>query len=287
LTTNLRAFNGFQLESRALKAYFPRNREELAETVSKHASGEIVPIGFGKNTLLMESLYRNRVFIILGGQFAETNMSDTTLTASGGCSLKSLAETALKNSLSGLEYFWDIPGTLGGAIFMNAGAYGKSICDLLQSVEVMNLDTGSTRRIGSSNIVSGYRYSSFQQSRDVIVSASLALSCSSQDSIRKKMIENRVIRRDKIPYDLPNVGSIFKRPQTGDPVGAMVEKLGLKGYILGGAQISLLHGGVIVNRGNAVAQDILGLIDLVRDRVLAAFGLELKLEVRVIYDSHE
>src|SRR5690606_19507865 len=189
---------------------------------------------------------------------------------------------ALENGLSGIEIFYDIPSSLGGAIVMNAGASGEEIKDVLVKVRYLDLQDLKIKEILKEDMSFEYRNSFFQRNTDkIVLKAWLRLKAGSKDQIKDKMETIKAQRWAKQPKEFPNAGSVFKRPK-GYYVGAIIDELQLKGFTIGGAKISEKHGGFIVNFNNAKGEDIINIINEVKRRVLENFGVDLEVEQRII-----
>ncbi len=200
--------------------------------------------------------------------------------AQSGALLAAVSRTAGDHSLTGLEFAIGIPGTLGGAVIMNAGAYGGEMKDVVTRVTALD-ETGEVHEMGPVELQFGYRHSALQQLDWIVAEVDLQLQPGDRALIAAKMADLTQQRESKQPLSFPSAGSVFKRPP-GKYVGPMVEELGLKGYRIGDAQVSEKHAGFIINRGQATARDVLALIQYVRERVQAAFGVSLETEVRII-----
>ncbi|MDR2665589.1 MAG: UDP-N-acetylmuramate dehydrogenase, partial [Oscillospiraceae bacterium] len=203
--------------------------------------------------------------------------------ADAGATLRRLAEFARDNGLGGLEFAHGIPGTLGGAVVMNAGAYGGQLSDGVVAVHAFPGLGGAGRaeEISSGECGFGYRRSRFAESGEAIVSACIRLSRGDAGEIAARMEEFAARRRMSQPLDLPSAGSAFKRPQ-GGYAAALIEQAGLKGYAVGGARVSAKHAGFIVNAANATFDDVVRLMEHVRSCVLARFGVALEPEVKIL-----
>jgi UDP-N-acetylmuramate dehydrogenase len=281
---DLMPYNSYKISTKAAIAYFPESIEDFEQLYCQQPQNNYFIIGGGNNIILGAKKYEKKKFIIIKDNFSHCKVENNIIEAYSGTTLKTLSEIALSSGLSGLEIFYDIPGTLGGAIWMNAGAYGESFMDLVKEVTVLNRTTKSLDTISSDNIICGYRYSQFQDNNTVILSAKLSLKQGNKEEIEEKMMNTYNLRNEKFPKEFPNAGSVFKRPPDGYPVGMMVEQLGLKGFSIGGAKISEKHGGFIVNYNNATAEDIISLTDLIKTKVREKYGFELFLEQIVIFD---
>lgn len=195
-------------------------------------------------------------------------------------SLKRLCQYARDKALTGLEFAFGIPGAVGGAVYMNAGAYGGQMDQVLVSATGLSR-TGKRHTFAADRLNLGYRHSVFMDEGDMVVSATLRLTPGDPAEIAARMEELLRRRRDKQPLEYPSAGSFFKRPP-GHFAGALIEGCGLKGFAVGGAQVSEKHAGFVVNRGGATAQDVLRLCEAVQERVFREQGVQLEPEVRFI-----
>ena len=271
----------FRIGGPAELMVFPSNRDELQTALRCAAEAGEKPriLGAGTNILAPDEGVRGLVVCLRDTFMGLTLLDDTHIEAMSGMTLAKTAMFAARNGLSGLEFAHGIPGTVGGAIYMNAGAYGGEIRDVAIETEFMRLD-GTVERVSGQAQGFGYRTSAFQGREGVIVSAVFALKPGNEMEIREKIYELNQRRRDSQPLELPSAGSTFKRPKEGY-AAALIDQAGLKGFTVGGAQVSEKHAGFVVNRGGATAADVLRLIDAVRERVLQASGIELEPEVRL------
>ncbi len=202
------------------------------------------------------------------------------LSCSAGVSLTALCRAAQKNGLTGLEFAFGIPGSVGGAVYMNAGAYDGEIKNVLDSVDVLTKD-GKVKHLTAAMLDLSYRHSRLMESGDVVLTATFKLKPGDSEAILAKMNELTARRREKQPLEFPSAGSFFKRP-TGFFAGKLIQDCGLKGFSVGDAQISEKHAGFVINRGNATCADVKALAKAVHDKVLAETGAELRPEVRLI-----
>jgi UDP-N-acetylmuramate dehydrogenase len=277
---DLTPFNSYRIKATCRTAYFP---ETEADVVSFYQNSKaFVLLGSGHNVILSKPYY-DTSFLIFNGNYSDVSInSDGMLVAEAGITMLRLSELALENSLSGLEIFYDIPSSLGGAVVMNAGASGEEIKDVLLKVRFLDLVDMQVKEIRKEDMNFEYRNSFFQRNTDkVVLKVWLQLLHKEKDLIKEKMETIKLQRWAKQPKEFPNAGSVFKRPN-GFYVGAMIDELNLKGFTIGGAQISKKHGGFIVNIGDATGKDILGVISEVKSLVLQKFGVELEVEQRVI-----
>lgn len=247
-------------------------------------------LGNGSNTLFKDSGYdgivlRNMINdeIVYGTNPAELAMGEKCeVTVHGtGILLSTLARAVAAESLTGLEFASGIPGSLGGALFMNAGAYGGEMVQVVKNVRVISPDGKEDKIFTNEEMELSYRHSVLEENGYIAVEAVLELTKGDKDAIMAEMKELATKRNTKQPVTYPSAGSTFKRPE-GYFAGKLVEDAGLKGVSVGGAEVSTLHSGFIINKGGATATDILELIALVQNRVYDEFGVELKPEVRII-----
>ena len=262
--------------------FFPKDAEELTELCGLLDNFEETPliIGNGTNLLVDDSGPLEMTVVKTAGIDGIALTGETEITAGAGASLSGLSEFARKCGLSGLEYAHGIPGSLGGAVSMNAGAYGREMKDVVLRTDAYNCDDG-TFTLESGQHGFKYRSSRFSGTRDVILSSTVRLQKCDIGTISAKMDELSAKRRDSQPLDLPSAGSVFKRPKDGY-AAELIGKAGLKGYSVGGAQVSQKHSGFIVNNGGATFADIMAVIGHVRETVIARFGIELEPEIKII-----
>ncbi len=277
---DLTEFNSYRIKASCKAAYFPENESDVIEFYK--INKPYILLGSGHNIILSKTYYDCN-FLIFNGNFQtiHINKSKGEIIAESGISMLDLSKSALENNLSGLEIFYDIPSSLGGAVVMNAGASGEEIKDVISKVRFLDLKDMKVKEILNKEADFTYRNSFFQREKNkVILKVWLQLNHSSFDVIKNKMESIKEQRWAKQPKEYPNAGSVFKRPE-GKFVGPMIESLGLKGYTIGGAQISEKHAGFIINKGNATGRDILELIDFIKRKVQEEFGVELEVEQRI------
>jgi UDP-N-acetylmuramate dehydrogenase len=260
---------------------FPQSIGEIQQLIKTCRSEDIpyVILGLGSNILFRDKGFRG-VVIKLGHSLKSLYISGEEIMAEAGIRLSELSKKAAANSLSGLEFAEGIPGSVGGAVVMNAGAYNGEMSQVLTAVSALDKN-GDLRTFKPEEMALGYRTSIFQNGDWVVVSALMKLSPAKRTEIEAKMKEFARLRREKQPLDLPSAGSTFKRP-TGIYVGPLIEKMGLKGYRIGDAQVSTKHAGFIVNCGQACAQDIIDLIKHIQQRAYDEYNIILEPEVRII-----
>lgn len=278
---DLAPYNSYRLHARCARAFFPDSEEEVRDIYCQDSDRRKVLIGSGHNIILSKEWY-DEDFIIFNGNFNRIAVSGTVMEAEAGAFSTTMSEVALEQGLSGLEIFYDIPSSLGGAVVMNAGASGEEIKDLLINVRYLDLNTREIHEVSPAEAGFAYRNSLFQaDSSKVVLAARLQLRPGEPGAIRQKMDAVKEARWAKQPREYPNAGSVFKRP-AGYFVGPMIEEVGLKGHRVGGAVISPKHAGIFVNAGAATGQDLIRLIEHARGRVKAAFGVDLEVEQRVL-----
>lgn len=258
----------------------PENREEVISLVSVLRDNGIryYVMGNGSNLLVDDDGIRG-VVIKIARNMSDVTTDGNTLTADGGVLLSRLSNIALENSLSGIEFASGIPGTLGGAVMMNAGAYGGEMKDVVKETTYLTCD-GEVKTVCGEEHGFGYRTSAFKEG-DVILGSTLVLAKGDKDEIRNKITELNLQRRVKQPLEFPSAGSAFKRPE-GHFAGKLIQDAGLKGHKIGGASVSEKHSGFIVSDGTATCRDVLELIEYIRDEVYRRFSVELESEIRYI-----
>ena len=261
--------------------FFPESAGDLTQLhdVLCEYGEEPLIIGNGTN-LLVDDKALDMTVIKTTGLGAIERTGETEITAGAGVLLSRLAMFAYQQGLSGLEFAHGIPGSLGGAVTMNAGAYGGEMKDVIYKTTVFNLITGTYTIKGDEHNFS-YRNSKFRSSGEIVLSSVIHLQKADKEGIKAKMDELNAMRREKQPLELPSAGSTFKRPKEGY-AASLIEQAGMKGYKIGGAQVSEKHSGFIVNQGNASFSDVIKVIEHVRKTVQKQCGIELELEVEII-----
>ncbi|HIZ56915.1 MAG TPA: UDP-N-acetylmuramate dehydrogenase [Firmicutes bacterium] len=248
----------------------------------KEAYSRMVPvrvIGKGSNLLISDEGIR-ACMIYLGPRFAKIErMADNILRCEAGASLASVCRFAAREGLSGMEFAYGIPGSIGGAAYMNAGAYGGEMADILLKCEDLDR-TGQTGEVLRQNMALSYRHSIYMESDRVITNVYLRLRPGDPETIQQQMEMFLQKRKEKQPLEYPSAGSTFKRPE-GAYASALIESCGLKGLSVGGAQVSTKHSGFIINTGNATCTDVLALIEQVQKRVKEQTGFWLEPEVEI------
>jgi UDP-N-acetylmuramate dehydrogenase len=259
----------------------PDTKEELAK-VLKLCQEQLMPcyiLGNGSNLLVGDGGYRG-VMVSLGRAWSGIRTEESKIYAGAGALLSAVAKQALKNALTGLEFASGIPGTVGGAVVMNAGAYGSEIAEVLKSVTLLT-PGGNVLVSDPGELGFGYRTSNIPGRNCVVLEAEFSLEPGREEGIRQRMEELAAARRDKQPLEYPSVGSTFKRP-AGYFAGKLIEEAGLRGLLIGGAQVSEKHCGFVINRGEATARDVRDLCQEVQRCVREHSGVELELEVRLL-----
>ena len=259
----------------------PADEAELAALL-KRAGEHAVPVtlvGNGSNLLVRDKGIRGLV-IKLSNIFSSITVDGNVLTFGSGISLAMASKKAASLSLSGLEFAVGIPGTIGGAVYMNAGAYDGEMAKVVTCVRVMDMQ-GKISELQASELDFAYRHTALQNSGWIVISVTVALQPGEAESIAAKMADFSQRRLSKQPLALPSAGSMFKRPP-GYFAGTLIEQTGLKGYTVGGAQVSQKHAGFVVNVGGATAKDVLQLISDVQSKVFAAHGVRVEPVVFVL-----
>lgn len=259
------------------------NNEKEAEALIRLLSMNDTPyfiIGNGSNLLVSDDGFRG-VVIELGKNFSEVTIDGERITVSAGALLVKVANEAYKAELTGLEFASGIPGTIGGGIYMNAGAYGGELKDVVKYVTVLNMKTGEISDKTSEEMRFSYRHSLAKEEPLLVLKVVLELKKGNANLIKSRMDELKEQRTTKQPLEYPSAGSTFKRPE-GYFAGKLIEDAGLKGYTVGGAQVSTKHSGFVINTGNATASDIFTLISDVQKTVEEKFGVFLETEVCVL-----
>nr|WP_320026819.1 UDP-N-acetylmuramate dehydrogenase [uncultured Acetobacterium sp.] len=258
----------------------PQSKEELQKVLAicKKSQKNLYIMGNGSNLIVRDGGYSG--IIINTKALSHVNTESETLIAEPGISLKDLATIALEEKLTGLEFASGIPGSLGGAVTMNAGAYDGEMKGVIKSIQVITED-GSLKTIPNSECAFGYRSSILQQHNWVLVSVEIELKKGDYQAIEEKMLDLNTQRQTKQPLEYPSAGSTFRRP-VGYYAGKLVQDAGFRGYSIGGAQVSEKHSGFVINKGGATASDILNLIHAIQVGVKEKFNVDLKTEVIVI-----
>ena len=259
----------------------PATGDEVRQAICL-AREEQIPffvVGNGSNLLVSDDGFRGMI-IQIGRNLQEISVVDDEIYVQAGALLSRVARTALEHELTGMEFAAGIPGSLGGAVAMNAGAYGGEMKDILVEAEVLTPE-GEIRNLTLEELDLGYRHSCIFEKDYIVLGARLRLEKGDKEAIKTRMDELAKARREKQPLEYPSAGSTFKRPE-GYFAGALIQDAGLKGYTVGGAQVSEKHSGFVVNRGGATAEEVLFLIRQVQKKVKNRFGVTMEPEVRML-----
>ena len=260
---------------------FPKNEKELAQVLKASALLDVKPVilGAGTNVLAPDTGMDGLVICLKDCLDGMEQLDDTHIRVMAGVTMTRAAVFAANLGLSGLEFAHGIPGTVGGGVYMNAGAYGGEICQVCESVTVMDM-SGNVSVKTCQEMAFSYRHSVLEDEGGIVISAVFTLETSDPEVIRGKMKELMGKRSASQPLDLPSAGSAFKRP-VGGYAAALIDQAGLKGYQVGGAAISTKHAGFAVNVGNATAEDVKALLNQVSEKVFESSGIRLEPEVRI------
>lgn len=254
------------------------NLKQMLKLIHKYNIKYFI-LGKGSNTLFSDKEF-NGVIIKLD-KLNNFKIKQTEIYVESGMILSKLVQASVKNELTGLEFAIGIPGTIGGAIYMNAGAYGNNMSNIVKSVIVLN-EKFQIKEIPLEELKFDYRYSIFQDNKNLIcVAANIKLEHGNHDEIASKIKENLLKRKNSQPLEYPSAGSVFRNPE-GNYAGKIIEELGLKGKNIGGAEISTKHANFIINKNNASSSDILNLIKLVQKEVKDKYKIDLKLEQQLV-----
>ncbi len=260
---------------------FPKTKEELSRLLQAAAGFGVVPriLGAGTNVLAPDEGLTGLTICLKDCLDGMTQLDDTHIRVMAGVTMSRAAVFAANLGLSGMEFAHGIPGSVGGGIYMNAGAYGGEICQICQRVEIMDRQ-GNTRWLTGAEMGFSYRHSRLEDTGELVLCGEFALTKAPVEEIKARMKELIGKRSASQPLDLPSAGSAFKRP-VGGYAAAMIENAGLKGYQVGGAGISAKHAGFAVNLGCATAADVRSLLEQVSDKVFADTGIRLEPEIRI------
>ena len=277
----MKKHTSFQIGGPADILILPKNKDELKAVLVECSKDNITPyiIGNGTNLLVMDNGVRG-VIIKIGNNFNNIEVCGNVIVAHAGVALVTLSYLAMERGLTGLEFAGGIPGSVGGAVYMNAGAYGGEMRDVVTSAEVMNFN-GDEVILDNSELQFGYRKSLLQNGNLIATKIKIQLKEGNYEEIRKRMDELNHIRKKKQPLVLPSAGSTFKRPD-GYYAGELIEKAGLKGFRVRDAQVSELHAGFIVNLGEATAKDVIELINCIKKKIKEQYNVELVPEVKIL-----
>lgn len=260
---------------------FPKSAEELAHLLKQSALLDSVPaiLGAGTNILAPDEGIRGMVICLKDCLEGMEQLEDNRIRVMGGVTMARAAVYAANLGLSGMEFAHGIPGTVGGGVYMNAGAYGGELCQIIESVDVMDF-SGNVRRMGVEEMGFSYRHSCLEEDSGIVISTVFHLTPKEPEEVKAKMKELIGKRTASQPLDLPSAGSAFKRP-VGGYAAALIDQAGLKGFRVGGAAISTKHAGFAVNLGGATAADVKDLLRQVSDAVYLDSGIRIEPEIRI------
>jgi len=260
---------------------FPRSIAALADTMKAAKTLGVRPriLGAGTNVLAPDEGIRGLVVCLKDALDGMEQLSDTVIRVMAGVTMTRAAMFAASLGLSGMEFAHGIPGTVGGGIYMNAGAYGGEICQICRAVAVMDMD-GNVRTLSGEEMEFSYRHSRLEKTGEIVLYGDFALTPAPQEEIRGSMQDLMARRKASQPLDLPSAGSAFKRP-VGGYAAALIDQAGLKGFRVGDAAISQKHAGFAVNLGSATAENVKDLLRQVSDKVFEETGIRLEPEVRI------
>ena len=260
---------------------FPKDADELAQLLKTSALLHVTPgiLGAGTNVLAPDDGIRGLVICLKDCMDGMQQLDGNRIRVAAGVTMTRAAVFAANLGLGGLEFAHGIPGTVGGGVYMNAGAYGGEICQVCESVDVMDME-GNVSTIACDGMKFSYRHSILEDSDLIVLSAVFVLIPRPQEEIREKMAELMGKRKTSQPLDLPSAGSAFKRP-VGGYAAALIDEAGLKGFCVGGAGVSTKHAGFVVNNGGATAEDVKEVLRQVADKVYENSGIRLEPEVRI------
>lgn len=263
----------------------PKNADELEGLYAFFEENNIknILLGRGSNVVISDDGYDGVVVSLCALSSVDIDVTDDNcIVAGAGASMLKLANFAQENGLSGLEFAHGIPGSVGGGVYMNAGAYGGEICQVLKSCLIFDKESGTFFIADAKECEFSYRHSIFMDNKDLIILfATFELKEGDSDAIKSKMDELKSSRVSKQPLEYPSAGSTFKRPE-GYFAGKLIEDAGLKGYSIGGAQVSEKHAGFVINRENATANDVKNLIEHIKKEVKEKFDVSLECEVEFV-----
>ena len=259
----------------------PESVTQIQEVVSlcRDMNIPLHVIGNGSNILVGDDGV-DGVVLALFNTFSDYEIKDNVITAQAGMSLIKLAVIALREGLTGLEFASGIPGSVGGAVYMNAGAYDGQMKDVVTSETVLD-EAGNIRILGRDELDMGYRTSAVAKHNMIVLQVIIELKTGDKEQIKDRMNQLSELRKQKQPLEYPSAGSTFKRPE-GYFAGKLIADAGLKGYSIGGAAVSEKHAGFVVNMGGATAKDVVELTDYIKKRIIEQFGVTLELEIKKI-----
>lgn len=259
---------------------FPANIEEVKNIVLwiRENHVPLTILGNASNVIVQDNGIKG--IVVMFDKMSHITINDTLVSVDSGVKLVDLAKVVLDHSLTGLEFACGIPGNMGGGVFMNAGAYGGELKDIIHSVTVIDLE-GRIKEYSNKDMAFDYRYSKIQDTKEIILNTTLKLEHGEKEKIAEKMNELTILRESKQPLEYPSCGSVFKRP-TGYFAGQLIQNANLQGYRIGGVEVSKKHAGFIVNIDNGTASDYKKLIEHVQKVVFEKFNVLLETEVKFI-----
>ncbi|AQP53635.1 UDP-N-acetylenolpyruvoylglucosamine reductase [Vagococcus penaei] len=260
--------------------FFPKSAQEVKDIIDYCNQEDIEWLCLGNSSNLIVKDGGISGFVIMLTDMNAIQVDGTTITAEAGAKLIDTTYVALEHDLTGLEFACGIPGSIGGAAYMNAGAYGGELVDVFDSCEVILAD-GTIQKMTKDDLDFSYRHSKFQELKAIVLSVTFNLEKGDHDLIKARMAELTYLRESKQPLEYPSCGSVFKRPE-GHFTGKLIQDAGLQGLVWGGAQISEKHAGFIVNINQATATDYIELIQHIQHTILEEFNVTLETEVRII-----
>ncbi|WP_338817018.1 UDP-N-acetylmuramate dehydrogenase [Parvimonas micra] len=274
----------FKIGGNCIALIEPREVSDIVETIKicRENSIKFFVIGNGSNLLVPDEGY-NGVIIKLKGEFSTIQVEGEYLIVNSGAKLSEVYTVAYENSLTGFEFASGIPGTIGGAVYMNAGAYGGEMKDIVESVQVLDLDNFELRELKNEELEFSYRKSIIQRKNYIVTTIKLKLQKGNKEEINAVYEDLRERRNSKQPLNFGSAGSTFKRPE-GHFASKLIEDAGLKGYHINDAWVSEKHSGFVVNKGNASYKEVMELIEYVQKVVFEKFGVKLETEVRILKD---
>lgn len=263
--------------------FFPQSEEEVRAVIDWTAEHDypLTILGNASNLIVRDGGIRGVTVILT--ELNNIEVTDRHITVAAGAAIIDTSKVAYENGLSGLEFACGIPGSVGGAVYMNAGAYGGEVKDVIESVTVLTR-AGEIKKLSNQEMQFSYRNSVLQETQDIVLSITFQLNYGKKEEIKTKMDELTFLRTSKQPLEYPSCGSVFKRPE-GYYTGKLIQDAGLQGLIWGGAQISTKHAGFIVNIAQATATDYIELIHHIQEVIFKQYGVQLEREVHVIGES--
>ena len=284
LNEEMKKHTSFKIGGEAACFFEPASFEELKNIAGKLREANVKPLILGNGTNLLVDDVPLDIAVIKTSKLCEIRaLGETEVFAQCGATLSRLAVFAYERGLSGLEFAHGIPGTVGGAVLMNAGAYGGEMAGVVKEVTFLTREL-EIKTAGAEELAFSYRHSRFEEGSEIVLSAVLSLEKGNTGDIKSRMDELSRKRRESQPLNLPSAGSTFKRPENGY-AAAMIDEAGLKGFRTGGAQVSEKHAGFVVNTGGASFSDVISVMEHVRETVLKKHGVLLEPEVRIISEK--